>query len=356
MRYYFVLFLLMAFGCQNSTPHNTRSGSGKTIKPAYAKGFEIIQLENSTQLVLFDLQKPGDTLEVITLNPTPSSNLACLSTTHLSYFDLLGALDLIKSVAFADLVRNTRAKERISSGQIQNLSGADDVNIELLLSHKPEYFFVYPYGHGNYDKYTSKGIACIPISEYLEPHPLGRLEWIKVFGAVIGKQHQADSIFNAIATEYEMTRKHIAEKKSNTPSAFTGSAEAGTWFAPPGNSFQSKLIQDAGAKYVYQDTIMTGNLSIPLENLVVDVLHTDYWGIVEFSSESLSYTTVAERNPLLKNIDAFQQKHIFYCNTSVVDYFGDAVVEPHFMLKDLGAIFHPQLFDNHTPKYFQPLH
>jgi iron complex transport system substrate-binding protein len=356
MRYYFVLFLLMALGCQNPPINTSVPVSGNSSKPRYAKGFDIVHQENTTQLVLFDLQKPGDTLEVITLNPTPSSNLACLSTTHLSYFDLLGSLDVIKSVAFADLVSNPHGKERISSGKIMNLSGADDVNMELLLSHKPEYFFVYPYGHGNYDKYTSKGIVCIPISEYLEPHPLGRLEWIKVFGAVIGKQHAADSIFNAIAAEYEMTRKHIAEQKTTNPTAFTGSAEAGTWFAPPGNSFQSALIQDAGATYIYQDTIMTGNLSIPLENLVVDVLYTDFWGIVEFSSDSLSYSAVAERNPLLKSILAFQQKHIFYCNTSVVDYFGDAVVEPHIMLKDLGAIFHPQLFDNHTPKYFQPLH
>ena len=224
------------------------------------------------------------------------------------------------------------------------------------LSHKPEFFFVYPYGHGNYEKYTSKGIACIPISEYLEPHPLGRLEWIKVFGAVIGKMDEAQVLFDSIAEAYEKTKSEIAQHKNNTPTAFTGSAEAGMWFAPPGNSFQSALIQDAGGQYVYKDTLRPGNLSIPLENLIVDVLHTDYWGIVEYSSDSLSYSTVSERNPLLKNIDAFQQKHIFYCNTSKVDYFGDAVVEPHLMLKDLGAIFHPQLFENHTPKYFQLLH
>jgi iron complex transport system substrate-binding protein len=81
--------------------------------------------------------------------------------------------------------------------------------MELLLSIKPEWFTVYPYGHDGYEKYTSKGINCLPISEYLETHPLGRAEWIKVFGELCGKSKEANAVFTSIKNEYNKFKGFI---------------------------------------------------------------------------------------------------------------------------------------------------
>lgn len=43
-----------------------------------------------------------------------------------------------------------------------------------------------------------------------EKHPLGRLEWIKLFGILFGKQQQADDYFNKQVKRV----KPIMEKKS----------------------------------------------------------------------------------------------------------------------------------------------
>jgi iron complex transport system substrate-binding protein len=355
MRYYSILFLLLVVGCKNPTTTNKNQKPERIVRPEYAKGFEIHYSNGGFNLILFDLKTTNDTLENIRFDSISTGNLACLSTTHISYFDLLQSLEQIKAVAFADMIRNSNARGLLDNKSMINLTTSEDVDIELLLSTKPTYFFVYPYGHGNYEKYESKGIACVPISEYLEQDPLGRLEWIKVFGAIIGKVKEATEIFNRIRIEYLQTTNKIILSSGNRPCAFTGSYEGGMWYAPPGNSFQSKLISDAGANYVFKDSIASENLAIPFEKLFSTVYECDFWGKVDFTEQGLSYQKIMDEDSRWSQISAFKNQNIFYCNTSQVDYFGDAVTEPHVLLKDLALIFHPDLFPSYSPKYFKKL-
>lgn len=327
---------------------------GKSFKPKYAQGFEIIEFDNKKEIILFDLENPGDTLEVIEIIQT-SENIACLSTTHLTYFDRLQKLNTIKGVAFAELVRNTNARKAIENNQLLNLSSADDVDLELLISINPEWFFVYPYGHGSYEKYTSKGIRCFPISEYLEKHPLGRVEWIKVFAAVCGADSLAEQIFQEIEKEYlQIKEENQLRFASIKPCVFTGSQEGGIWYAPPGNSFQAILINDAGGNYILSDSISSRNISLPFETLMNLAFDCDFWGRVEYSPQALSYNAIAREDGRFTKIKAFQNKQVFYCNTNEKDYFGDAVLEPHYILNDLTHIFHPSN-DGYEFRYFEPV-
>jgi iron complex transport system substrate-binding protein len=258
-------------------------------------------------------------------------------------------------VAFADLVRNTNAHKAIESNQLLNLSSADDVDIEVLVSIKPDWFFVYPYGHGSYEKYTSKGIRCFPVSEYLEKHPLGRVEWIKVFAAVCGADSLAQKTFHDIEKEYLKLKEENASRfASEKPCVFTGSQEGGVWYAPPGNSFQAILINDAGGNYILSDSISNKNLTLPFESLMNIAFECDYWGRVEYSPQSLTYQKIADEDQRYKKLNAFQNKQIFYCNTNVRDYFGDAILEPHLILQDLTEIFHPSKAD-YKFHYFEPV-
>ncbi len=354
MKYYFLAICLFLASCGENNSSQVSLFEGKSIKPKYAEGFEIIEFSNKKQIILFDLENPGDTLEVIEISHS-SQNIACLSTTHLSYFDRLQKLNAIKGVAFADLVRNANARKAIDNKELLNLSSADDVDLELLISISPEWFFVYPYGHGSYEKYTSKGIRCFPISEYLEKHPLGRVEWIKVFAAVCGADSIAQTTFQAIEKEYlQIKEENTSRFASARPCVFTGSQEGGVWYAPPGNSFQAILINDAGGSYILSDSISNKNLALPFESLMNLAFECDFWGRVEYSTNALTYAAIADEDARFKKLKAFQNNHIFYCNTNVRDYFGDAILEPHIILRDLTEIFHPSKTDCFF-QYFEPV-
>lgn len=349
------IFLLIISCTANNSPKE-RVAQGKRVIPEYAKGFEIVENSQGFDIILHDLQSPGDTLDVLHFNNTPATKVACLSTTHLSFLDKIESLTACKGVSFADLVRNTEARKQIDSGKIVNLTSGEDVDMEKLLAIQAEYFFVYPYGHGNYEKYTSKGIACIPISEYLETHPLGRLEWIKVFGYIMGKKELANSIFEDIKSQYlliaEKTNQSLSE---NQPCVFTGSEEGGVWYAPPGNSFQAQLIRDAGGSYILNDSIASGNIQLPFEKLLYIAANCDYWGKVEYSPNPIHSDDLIKKDARYAQLQAIKTNQIFICNSFESDYFGDALVEPHILLMDLYNILQGPPHPSYVPKYFKKI-
>lgn len=353
---YYIWVIALLFGCSTKNP-STDSKTTDYIEhaPEFAKGFNIFESENDFKLVLFDVTNTSDTIGTYHIPKNKKGNLACLSTTHVSFVHKLGAIDQLKGVAFASYIRNAEIQELVAKNQLLDLSANEDVSLEKLISIQPEYFFVYPFGYDGYDKYEKKGINCIPISEYLETSPLGRAEWIKVIALFCDKSEDANAIFTKIKNEYLSTSEYVLSNTTERPCVFTGSNDNNTWFAPPGNSFVAQLIEDAGASYVLGDSISTENIAIPFERLYKLIENCDYWGKVEFRTTDLNLTSLKIEEPLISKTRAFQNHNVFNCNTAEVDYFGDAMLEPQLFLKDLALIFHPELNLNHTPTYFKLL-
>ncbi len=50
-----------------------------------------------------------------------------------------------------------------------------------------------------------------------------------------------------------------------------------TWFVSPGNSFISKLIEDAGGSYLWKDTKSAVSMPFGLENVYLKAVNADFW-------------------------------------------------------------------------------
>src|SRR5690606_4394735 len=95
------------------------------------------------------------------------------------------------------------------------------------------------------------GTIILPASEWQELHPLGRAEWIKVFGAITGKYEQSVEIFNEAEKSYlDLKGKVIVEKK---PKVLVNAPYKELWWLPGGKSYMSVLIADAGGDYLWND-------------------------------------------------------------------------------------------------------
>ncbi len=349
--------VLIGISCNQVSNTNDKVSVISTLNPKWAKGFAIQTMSDSTKrIILFNLEKMGDTLSVTEWRPKQVERVACLSTTHIAILQKLDQLDVLKGVGFAELVQNTEAKTKIQAGSIINLTTSHDVDAEVVFSVNPQLFFVYPFGGMNYERYKEKNIPCIPISEYLETHPLGRAEWIKVFGALLNEEKKAEEVFNAIEKEY-LTLKELAMTRSEkSPSVFTGFYDSGSWFAPPGNSFAAQFILDAGADYIFSDSISSGNIVIPFETMLDRTFNVDFWGKIVFEEGALTQDKIAEDDERLTQLKSFKDGNIFYCNAAETDYHGDAVMQPEIILKDLILVFHPKLLQDHKPVYFKSIH
>jgi iron complex transport system substrate-binding protein len=326
----------------------------RTIRPEYAEGFLIQEMSDSSfRITLLNLEHLPDTLQQISWRPQEISRIACLSTTHIPFIKKLGLLHLVSGSGFTDLVVDPDVRRLIESGQIVNLTIGHKLDDEKVFGSQPDIMFVYPYGGEEYVKFLEAGIGCIQISEYLEKSPLARAEWMKLFGVLLNREREADSLFQEIRNAYLQHMDKVKSSSAERPAVFTGSYDGGFWYMPPGNSFAAALIRDAGGRYIYEDSLSGGNLVYPFEKVLADAHGCDFWGKIIFEKGPLTAEKLTEGDARLQSLKSFQNRNVFYCNAAETDYHGMAVLEPEVMLADLIAIFHPEQDTSHVPVYFR---
>lgn len=110
----------------------------------------------------------------------------------------------------------------------------------MMISHSPEVT----------EKLEDFGIpVMIEYSSY-ESHPLGRVEWVKFFGALLGKEKEAEEIF---AGQEAILDKVTAGKKTDKTVAFFFITSNGLVQVRQSDDYIPKMIELAGGKYIFED-------------------------------------------------------------------------------------------------------
>lgn len=275
--------------------------------------------------------------------------VAVVSTTHLPFITALGLASTVAGVAHADQVRDTAIVARIKNGAAVEIARAEGLDRERLIALDPQLLFDYPFGRS--EQRAAAFPSTVVVTEYLEQHPLGRAEWLRFFGALFGKQHRADSLFDAIAHRYTTARElssHLGER----PEVLFGSHWEKTWYAPPGNSYMATLINDAGGHYWFTDSMAEGNITLGLEHLMRIGGDIDHLGVLLALPGKVDARTMTGGDRRISELDAVR-KGGFVGNSSRDDVFGQALLEPEVVLEDLRCIFHPIACRGHVPRYFR---
>jgi len=195
--------------------------------------------------------------------------LAVTSCTHIGFLNALGALDKVVAVCNRDLIYTPLPDSVIDLGD------AMTPNMELLLQADVDAVLVSTYTQ---DKMIAQmqdlGLRVIPINEWQETTPLGRAAWIKTIGDVVGRRHEADSIYESVAECYE--RIHSAQS-STGPLLMTGNNFRGTWYVPAGHTYMGQLIADAGARYPYLTDTREQSIPLTLEQVLVEFREAEVW-------------------------------------------------------------------------------
>lgn len=283
----------------------------------------------------------------------PLERVALWSTTHASFITALGSADAIVGCAYTGRLRDSLVAARARAGKVEEIATADGLDRERLMLLSPEALFTYPYGT------EAKGPALgavlpISIAEYLEPHPLGRAEWVRAFGVLLGKEEQAAQLFNGVTERYGAARSSVPQDGGG-PYVFFGSAWQGTWSVPAGNSYMAHLIADAGGRYLFADRDAEGNMDVDLETVINKGGKADRWGRVLELDHPATVSDVAGGDARILSLPALRNGGAFYGNSTESDLFGQAGLEPDVVLLDLIGIFRPSLRDGRKPVYFKPV-
>ncbi len=334
----------------------------------YATGFAVNRHEEFTEVTVRD---PWDTTRLLqryllvdrsldelpagmgvgTVVRTPIEKLVLYTSVHASIVELLGAQERVAGLCEVRYIDSEELKGRIDKGLIADIGESTAPNIEKILEIGAEAIITSPFKDTGYGTAEKIGVPLIEGADYMENHPLGRVEWIKFYGLLVGEEQRADSIFRATSSEYNAL-KELAANVSHRPTMIAERKYGAQWFVPSAQSYSAVIYADAGAKYIFDD--IQGSDSVPLsfESVLDRGIHADYWLMKYYNTSDMRYSDLKAEYAPYASFDAFKNKKVYACNSASVSYYQDAPMHPHLILKDCINIFHPDLLEDYSPRYF----
>ncbi len=109
-----------------------------------------------------------------------------------------------------------------------------------MISHSPEVV----------EKLEDFGIPVMTEYSSYETHPLGRVEWVKFFGALLGKEQEAEQIFEK---QTKILEKVTAGKKTDKTVAFFFITSNGLVQVRQSDDYIPRMIELAGGRYIFEN-------------------------------------------------------------------------------------------------------
>lgn len=365
-----ILTLFFLFSCksdQKSEQEIVESDIENNIK--YAKGFDIQKFENITKIIIkAPYQNSTETFEYFLSNEdlknnlkvikTPINSIVVTSTTHIPMLELLQVENKLVGYPNTKYISSKKTRNLIENGKILDLGNEENINTELLLDLHPNLVMGFSINSNNkmFAIIEKMGIPILLNGDWLEETPLGRAEWIKLFGVLFNKENQADSIFNEIEKNY-IDAKNIALKAEMAPTIISGGLFRDIWNLPAGDSFEATFLKDANTNYLWKETTGKGSLSLNIENVFEKGKDAEIWISPSYYN---SVNELEKANEIYSNFKAFKTGNIYSSSikkglTGGLIYFELAPARPDLVLKDLIKIAHPELMENYEFTFFEKL-
>lgn len=337
-----------------------------TIDVKYATGFSV---RDSADVRMVDVGKHDHFALVHSNNVTvpdgytkvlvPIRRTICMTSLQLSNFTILSAHDVVKGITGTKNMFNEDILERVKDGRIVKIGMEGNFDTEMVLAANPDVIFISPFKRGGYEPIKDSGVTLVPHLGYKELDPLGQAEWIKFVGMFIGKEREAQEIFDGIEQRYNDLKTKVQNSLQVTgyslPTVFSGEMHSGTWHAVGGKNYLAQIFRDAGAEYVIDDEETAGE-NLEFERMYALAAKADYWRILNSFPGDFTYEALRMSEPRNELFEAFKQKKVIYCNMKKQPYYEISPVQPDVLLKDFVAVFHPELVEpDYIPTYYRLL-
>lgn len=222
----------------------------------YKGGYKLLKITDGTKILLVpeDKEVPENVEEDTIILKQPVKDLYLVSSSVMDIFSKLEALDTIRfSGQKAENWYVKDAQEAMQKGDILYAGKYDKPDYELIVSqncsmaientmitHAPEVI----------EMLEDFGIPVMTEYSSYESHPLGRVEWVKFFGALVDKEQKADEIFKE---QTAILEKVTAAEKTDKTVAFFFITSNGLVQVRRTSDYIPKMIELAGGKYIFDD-------------------------------------------------------------------------------------------------------
>ena len=309
----------------------------------YKEGFRVIDVKGSASYLVVPQGKevPGSLPEGRVVLKKPLDRIYVAGTATMAMFNALGGLD---QVGFSSLKAEDwyveAAREAMEAGKIQFAGKYSEPDYEMLVEegcslavesqmilHSPKVM----------EQLEMMGVPVLIDCSSNEEHPLGRVEWILVYGVLLDKEEEAEAFFQEqtkVMDELEglrNTEQTVAYFYINS----NGQAVVRT-----GTDYIAKMIEIAGGRYPFSQ-LGDGKKStmvITMEEFYTTCADADY--IIYNASIDNKLTSIGEltaKDEILKNMKAVKEGNVFCTDKDfyqAADIASRMISDIHLMLTD----------------------
>lgn len=369
---YIVTWVLLLSACGGGSKTSSLQAEGDTIRMKYSS---LLQIVKHADYTVVTIRNPWDTLKVLhtylladrekplpehlpegTVVRTPLQKSVIYSSVHCSLWSELDELKGIGGVCGLEYIKLPQIQEGCRNGSIVNVGNSMNPYIERIIDLRPDAILLSPFENsGGYGRVGKLNIPIIECADYMETSALGRAEWMRLYGLLLGKEAQADSLFAGIEKEYLTLTQQVKSQNLKRPTVISEMKNSSAWYIPGGNSTMGRLYQDAGADYVFAYLSNSGSVPLAFETVFDRGGNADIWLIKYNQPQDKTYSELERDYAPYARFKAFQDRKVYGCNTNHVPFYEESPFHPELLLKDLIKIFHPELLPDYDFKYFSNL-
>lgn len=328
---------------QSATGDNAPAAQLLTLEQC--DGFELATIDNPWgegvlrryALVPRDADVPDNLPTGAVVVRTPVSRALVYSVVHTSALKDVGAGGAIAGVADAQFFTDPDITARVATGEIADCGSSTQPDVERIIRLAPDAVVLDTYQSANFGQVARLDVPIIECADYMENTPLGRAEWIKFYGSLVGRRQIADSIYNAVAERYRALRESRRTGAARHPRVLTESVIAGVWNVPGGDSYMAAIITDAGGIYPWADIKTTGSLSLDVDRVLAVAQDADVWLIKSFNIHSLQ--DLRQTSALNAEFKAFKTGNVYVCDTNRTRLYELFPFHPDILLQEYIDIF-----------------
>ena len=261
----FPLLLVILSGCV---------GPGRILhsnETEYAVCFDIVHNDSITGVVTI---APDAALSDTLWIDRPMDRIICMSSSHVAALSAIDAVGTVKGVSGLRFLSDPS----IDTDAVTDVGYDAALDYEAVLHLDPDLLVTYAV-NGAEPAYVSKlrslGVRTLILHDHLENHPLARAEYVRLFGALTGRQQTADSVFAEVRDSYLSLAASACI--DNPVKVLVNIPYGDAWYIPGQDGYMSRLVEDAGGVILGAASGASASSVISMEKAYGYSLDADLW-------------------------------------------------------------------------------
>ena len=293
----------------------------------YSDGYDLITISDGSRFLIVpeDKEIPEDLDEDIKAVQQPIDHIYLVASAAMDMFRSIEALDKVKFTGtdqdgwyLPQISQLMEQGDIIYAGKYNApdyelilSEGCDFVIENMMINHTPEVK----------EKLENFGIPVMIDRASYEEHPLGRCEWVKLYGVLTGREEQAKTAFDEQAAELERVLTDEEQNKTQQAPAvaFFYLTSNGAVNVRKTSDYVPKMIELAGGKYIFDNLgdaqNKSSSVTMQMEEFYASAKDADcliYNSTIE--GQITSIDELVAKNQLLADFKAVQSGNV-WCTT-----------------------------------------